>query len=519
MRRPFAIPLLCGLALVAAARPSWADVALNHLFSDHMVLQREMKVPVWGTADPGERVVVTLGGREAATVAGEDGRWKVILEDLPAGGPSELKVAGKNAITIRDVLVGEVWFCSGQSNMDFTVAKTEKRYFAGVADAEREIAAADYPQIRMFTAEWTLRDEPQADVEGRWSVCSPATVGDFSAVAYVFGRQLHKALGVPVGLINCSYGASTAQAWTSRQSLEADPELDALLVAYEAACKAYTPELARKDEEAQAKWRQAAEKAWAEGKAAPRAPRLKNPHQDQHNPCVLFNGMVAPVVPYGIRGAIWYQGESNTDVPERYEKLQATLIRDWRKLWGEGDFPFLFVQLPNYRAPAAEPPAASRLAAMREAQANTLSLPNTGMAVTIDVGEEKDIHPRNKQDVGRRLALIAEAQVYRRDVVASGPVFESASFQGHSARVRFGHTEGGLSARGGTLSGFAVAGEDRKFAWADARIDGDTVVVSSPQVEAPVIVRYAWADNPPATLVNGAGLPARPFRTDVPDPK
>ncbi len=519
MRKPFATILLCGLALGAVAHPSSADVALNHLFGDHMVLQRGMKVPIWGTADPGERVTVTFGRQEVSAVAGADGRWKVVLEGLPAGGPSDLKGAGKNAVTIRDVLVGEVWFCSGQSNMDFTVAKTEKRYFAGVADAEREIAAADYPQICMFTAEWTLRDEPQEDVEGRWSVCSPATVGDFSAVAYFFGRQLHTTLDVPVGLINGSYGASTAQAWTSRQSLEADPELDALLVAYEAACKAYTPDLARKDEEARARWRQAAEKARAEGKAAPRAPRLKDPHQDQHNPCVLFNGMVAPVVPYAIRGAIWYQGESNLNVPERYVRLQTTLIRDWRKLWGEGDFPFLFVQLPNHRAPATDPPAASRLAAMRKAQAASLALPNTGMAVTIDIGEAADVHPRNKQDVGRRLALIAEADVYHRDVVASGPVFDTMSVEGHSARIRFRHAEGGLSAKGGTLSGFAVAGKDRRFVWADARIEGDSVVVSSPQVDGPAIVRYAWADNPPATLVNGAGLPARPFRTDAPDAK
>jgi sialate O-acetylesterase len=514
MRMPLTTVVSCCLAGLAVARPVSAEVRVNHLFSDHMVLQRGREVPVWGTADPGERVTVTLGRQERAATAGPDGQWTVRLAELEAGGPFELKVAGQNTITVEDVLVGEVWFCSGQSNMDFTVARTEKRYFAGVADAEREIAAADHPRIRMFTSEWTMRDEPQADVEGRWVACSPRTVGDFSAVAYFFGRHLHEVLDVPVGLITSAYGASTAQAWTSRAALDADPQLRPLLEAYAAACAAYTPELARQDDEAYARWQQAAETARSEGKPAPRAPKRKDPHQDQHNPSVLFNGMVAPVIPYGIRGAIWYQGESNTAA--LYPRLQATLIRDWRRRWGQGDFPFLFVQLASLNAPPTEP-GNSRLAAMREAQATSLALPQTGMAVTIDIGEAKDVHPRNKQDVGRRLALIAEAQVYGRSVTSSGPVFESMSIEGRSARIRFRHTEGGLVAQGGTLAGFAIAGKDGTFAWADARIDGETVVVSSPRVEEPAIVRYAWADNPPATLSNGAGLPARPFRTDEPD--
>jgi sialate O-acetylesterase len=401
--------------------------------------------------------------------------------------------------------------------MDFTVAKTQKKYFAGVENESQEIAAADYPQIRMFTVELKLSDTLQPDVVGRWIVCSPQTVGDFSAVAYFFGRDLYKKRGVPMGFITSTWGASTAQCWTSREALIAEPTLKPLVDAYDATIKTYSPESARAEHEAALKaWEEASAKAKAEGKRAPRKPGApRNPHEDQHNPTLLYNGMIAPVKPYAIRGAIWYQGESNGPTANEYYTLMKTLIADWRKAWGEGDFPFLFVQLANINALATQPvQGRSTVALVREGQMDTLKIPNTGMAVTIDIGDAANVHPKNKQEVGRRLALAAQALVYREPIAYSGPLYDTMQVEGSRVRLRFKHTEGGLKAKDDKLIGFAIAGEDGKFVWADAQIDGETVVVSSPDVPKPTVVRYGWADNPPVSLYNGAGLPASPFRTD-----
>ena len=509
------LTLLAGVALLA--RPVGANVRPAALFSDHMVMQAGRPVPVWGTAAPGEKVAVAINGQTQTATAGADGRWMVHLSPLKAGGPYTATVSGQNKITIADVLVGEVWLASGQSNMDFTVARTEKKYFAGTLNEAEEIKAANYPQIRMFTVDLHMVDTPQDDVTGHWAVCSPATVGDFSAVGYFFARDLFQHLHRPVGVITSTFGASTAEAWTSREALVAVPDVKYLVDDYDKAHAAFTPEQKTAYEAAQAKWRASADAAKASGAKAPRAPRNPDPTQNQHNATVLYNGMIHPVKPYALRGAIWYQGESNGPTADKYFTLMKTLITDWRQQWGEGDFPFLSVQLANINAPQTTPNASNRgVARVREGQLETLRLPRTGMATAVDIGEEKNVHPKNKQEVGRRLALWARVQTYGEKVEYSGPLFDRLEIAGSAARLHFTHTSGGLVAKGegGKLTGFTVAGADGKWQWADARIDGDTVIVSSPQVPVPVAVRYAWADNPPVSLYNGTSLPASPFRTD-----
>lgn len=477
-----------------------AEVAPAALFSDHAVLQQGVPVPVWGCASPGEQVSVAIAGQRHSTMAGADGRWSLRLAPLQPGGPHELTISGRNTITIRDVLVGEVWLGSGQSNMDFTVSK-KFRSWAGVTNEEAEIAAADFARIRMFTVKQRMSEELQRDVEGKWEVCSPQTVGAFSAVGYFFSRDLQNAIDRPVGFINSSFGASTAQCWISRAVLEADPRFGKLLNDYAAACARYDAVVATQPALAT--------------QPATRGSRLpRNPRQDQHNPSLLYNGMLGPVQPYAIRGALWYQGESVVGGIELYLPLMQTLIDSWRRQWGQGEFPFIFVQLATYRAPATQPVPGGAFTRVREAQLKTLEVTNTAMAVTIDIGDAKDVHPHNKQELGRRLALLARGLAYGERLTTSGPIYESMSVEGSRIRVRFKHAEGGLLARGQSLSGFAIAGEDRSFAYAEATIDGNSVIVSSPQVSRPVAVRYGWAENPPVNLYNGADLPASPFRTD-----
>jgi sialate O-acetylesterase len=510
MRRTLPVRLLLVLAsLILVPAASLADVRLPAVLSDHMVLQQGMQVPVWGWADAGEEVAVQLGDLKAVTRAGADGTWKVAVGPLAAGGPLTMTVAGKNTITVSDILVGEVWVCSGQSNMAWTVANSN--------NAQEEIAAADFPQIRLITVARVTADEPQADTKGSWAACSPQTVGNFSAAGYFFGRKLHKDLGVPVGLISSNWGGTRAEAWTSAPTLKADPMFAPAFDQHVQSVETYVKNestMKAKHEEQLAKWKEAADKAKAEGKPAPRRPGPpQDPRTGPNRPCALYNGMITPLIPFAIRGAIWYQGESNAGKAYEYRRLFPLMIQDWRRNWGQGDFTFLFVQLANFMARKDEP-GDSAWAELREAQSMTLSLPKTGQAVIIDIGEEKDIHPKNKQDVGARLALAAEAISYGKDVVYSGPVYKAMKVDGGKAVLTFEHIGGGLVAKGDKLAGFAIAGEDRKFVWADARIEGDTVVVSSDKVAAPVAVRYAWADNPDCNLYNKAGLPASPFRTD-----
>lgn len=487
-----------------------AGLWLPSIFSDHMVLQRGLPIQLWGRARPGAAVHMTFARKSITTNAAGDGAWKVQLPPAEAGGPFTMEISSSGAmLTYHDVLIGEVWLCSGQSNMDFTVAPTKKRYFAGTRDWQKEVANANHPAIRMFTAEWTMREFPQPDVAGSWQPCTPETAGDFSAVAYFFGREIRQELDVPVGLITCAYGASTAEAWMSRGKIAAHPQLKPLPDAWGKKQTAFRDDVVsqRKYANAMARWI---------AKPSARAPGNPDPVQDQHNPTVLFNGMIAPIIPYPIRGAIWYQGESNVGARKLYPALQQSLIEDWRARWGLGDFPFYFVQLASHNAPKAEP-AESSLASMREAQAASLELANTGMIVTIDIGDEKDIHPRNKQDVGHRLARLALVGTYGKPGESQGPAVRESSIHDGAVRVRFDHCDGGLMAKNGALRCFEIAAANGRFVRADAVIDADSVLVSSPSIAAPVRVRYAWADNPAgANLYNSAGLPAAPFQTRPP---
>ncbi|MBN8457689.1 MAG: hypothetical protein J0M04_07620 [Verrucomicrobia bacterium] len=479
---------------------------LPSIFSDHMVLQRDMKVPVWGTAAPGAEIRMKMGNDETTCKADAHGCWKTSLPAMPAGGPFDLTLSGGGETrVIHDILSGEVWLCSGQSNMDFTLAKTEKRRFAGVTDWEKEVAAANHPRIRMFTAEWTMRESPQRDVVGRWAVCTPENAGDFSAVAYYFGRELHQRLDVPVGLIASAYGASTIEAWISEPALAKHPQFKPLLDAFAKKRLQF-----RDDPKAFENYA----KALANAKPG-KPPKNPDPVQDQHNPFVLHNGMIAPIAPYALRGAIWYQGESNLGTRALYPDLQKTLIGEWRELWGNREMPFYYVQLAPYKNPSDKPGSGGQLAEMREAQAKSLEIERTGMAVTLDIGDAKDVHPRNKHDVGLRLAKIAMTDVYAVPGVSRGPLFHEAAVENGRIRVRFQQGCGPLRAKDGPLKQFAIAGLDRRFVEAAAVIEGDSVVVSSLEVPQPAFVRYAWADNPEgANLTNEAGLPAAPFRSD-----
>ena len=510
------------LAAVCLAGVASADVKLPSVLSDHMVLQQGMPVSVWGWAEPGEKVTVTAGDSKAQAAAGADGKFLVKVGPFQAGGPMEITVAGKNTILLKDVLVGEVWVCSGQSNMAMSVS--------GSANAKDEIAAAAFPKIRLFSVPRVTAEKPQDDCKAQWEPCSPQNVGGFSGAAYFFGRELHQKLNVPVGLIHTSWGGTPAEAWTTRATLEA--RFKPIAERWAKAAQSWDPEKAKEDYDKQRKQWQAnadkikqanqaeADKAAREGKVAPKPRPLprgpqppKSPASSPHGAAVLYNGMICPLIPFAIKGAIWYQGESNAGRAYQYRTLFPAMIQDWRKAWGQGDFPFLFVQLANFKPRKAEP-GDSDWAELREAQTMTLALPNTGMAVIIDIGDAGNIHPKNKQDVGKRLAAWALGTTYGQKGSISGPLYESMSVEGNKVRLKFKHADGGLICKGDKLTGFAVAGEDKKFLWADAKIDGDCVVVSSEKVAAPKAVRYAWADNPDGNLYNQANLPASPFRTD-----
>lgn len=505
MRKPLLVlSALLGASLLVASL-AVADVKLAAVISDGMVLQRDIQVPIWGTDEPGREVTVTFRDQRVSVIADAEGRWMVRLKALEAGGPFAMTVTGSSTVTLHDVLVGDVWVCSGQSNMAMSVQRA--------SNAEQEIAEADYPMIRLFKVKNVVAEEPLEDTEGAWETCRPETVADFSAAAYFFGRDLHKELQVPIGLIGTYWGGTPAEAWTSKATLQRNPAFNVILKRWDQVLANY-PRAKANHEQRLAEWQQVAAKARAEGTPVPRRPRAPRGPGHHSTPSGLFNGMIAPLIPYAIRGAIWYQGEGNAGRAYEYRKLFPAMIRDWRRYWGQGAFPFLFAQLPNFRVFKAEP-GDSDWAELREAQLMTLSLPSTAMAITIDLGEAGDIHPKNKAPVGRRLALAALGTVYGDDVVYSGPIYKSMSVEGRRVRLHFKHLGGGLVAKDGPrVRAFGVAGPDGKFFYGNGHIDRDTVVVSSAAVRNPVAVRYAWADNPLCNLYNKAGLPASPFRTD-----
>jgi sialate O-acetylesterase len=482
-------------AFVLATFQVQADVKLHGLFTDNMVLQRNAAVPVWGWADDGEEITVQFGGQTAKTVA-KDGKWSVRLKKLKAGGPEELKVTGRNSITLQNVLVGEVWIASGQSNMEWSMRASY--------EPETEIPKTTNPQLRLFTVPKLKANEPTNNVAGKWVESSPATTAGFSAVGYYFGRDLQKALGVPVGIIHTSWGGSPAEVWMSERVLAGNPDYNRdILQPYAETFRNYETALAEFIKEETAA--RLASKTF--NKRAPWAP---------WKPTELYNGMIANLIPYAIKGAIWYQGESNADRAYQYRTLFPDMIRNWRRDWGQGDFPFLLAQLAPFKA-IQDKPSESSWAELREAQElTTKTLPRVGMAVITDVGDEKDIHPKKKEPVGARLAIAARRIAYGEKIVHSGPTYKGMKVKGDKAILSFDNVGQGLAA-GSTsepLKGFAIAGEDRNFVWAHAEISGDKVIVSSASVPKPVAVRYGWADCPVVNLWNKDGLPASPFRTD-----
>jgi sialate O-acetylesterase len=507
--------VLPALLLALAAPRAAAEITLAPLFTDGAVLQRDKRVPVWGRAEAGEKVTVSFAGQRREATPDADGRWLVILEPLAATTQgAELTVVGQNTIVLRDVVVGEVWLASGQSNMEWPVSRA--------AEAVAEIAAANFPLLRHVKIERTVAETPADSVKtAGWQRATPQTAGAFSAVGYFFARDLHQKLGVPVGLINSSWGGTPVEAWMSPAALAGDPRFAIVaerwrknLEDYPAAKSAYDARLAA--------WTQAATAAQAQGKPAhdaflkknlrPRAPRGPG---DPWTPSGLFNGMINPLLPCALRGAIWYQGESNAERAAEYHPLFAAMITAWRAHFGQGDFPFYWVSLANYAVPADGGERGRSYAFLREAQTQTLALPNTGQALAIDLGDPKDIHPTNKQDVGRRLARLARHRVYGQVTDDTGPSFAGAAREGAAIRVRFTHATGGLVAHDKPVQSLEIAGADRVFHPAEGRIERDTLVVKSAAVREPVAVRYAWINSPEANLYNGAGLPAVPFRTDA----
>ncbi|MFD2999577.1 sialate O-acetylesterase [Pontibacter toksunensis] len=440
---------------------AWA-VSVPAIFSDHMVLQQKAEVTVWGSAKAGEPVTVvgTWNNKPVTTKASNLGKWSVKLNTPDAGGPYVVTVKGYNTIIINDVLIGEVWLASGQSNMEWSAA-------AGIESAEVEVPKASYPEVRFFNVAHQTADGPQLNLQGDWVVSTPETMKHFSAVAYFFGRELHQELSVPVGLINSSWGGTPGEVWVSPETIASDPVL------VEAAAK------------------------------------QKEVEYGPSQPGKAYHAMIAPLIPYHIAGALWYQGESNTVAPEAYETLLPALINNWRSEWGY-EFPFYFVQIAPYKDYG---PYAGAL--LRDSQRKSLKVPDTGMVVVSDIGNNDDIHPRNKLDVGKRLANLALNKTYgKENRPASGPLFREMKVEGRKVRLYFDYADKGLVSESKALPNFEIAGEDRKFVKADARIDGNTVVVQAKSVKNPVAVRYEWSNTVKPGLFNKAGLPVSSFRTD-----
>jgi sialate O-acetylesterase len=522
---PFTLAALTIAAI--SAGPLHAEVKPNPLFADGAVLQRGQPVPVWGSARDGEKVSVEIGEQKLSTIAA-NGSWRVELKPLAAGGPFTLTIAGDNTVTVKNILVGEVWVCSGQSNMEFQLSNA--------ANAAEETPKASYPKIRMFTVEKKVSIKPLAEAKGAWVECSPESVGRFSAVGYFFARDLYQKLGIPVGMIHTSWGGTPAQAWTGIEGLGKDPELKSYADAaqsaldhFPAAEAAYPAKLAEYKslkttwDDTVNKPYQESLKIWSEASAAanaakqplPPKPALASPRPvapvvpegNQYNATSLFNGMLNPIIPYAIKGAIWYQGEANANQARLYRHLFPAMIADWRTRWSQGNFPFLFVQIAPYNG---QPPE------IREAQFLTLAKSeNTAMAVTTDVGDATDIHPTRKEPVGQRLALSARALAYGEKIEYCGPLYQSMTTKGDQVVLSFTHSGGGLVAKDGALKGFTIAGADGKFIPAKAEIQDRKVIVSGEGVSEPKAVRYGWLNVPDVNLFNQEGLPASPFRTDV----
>ena len=477
--------------VLASALTAHAEVKLPGFFTDHMVLQRDMDVPIWGWADPGEKISVSFAGQNKTATADRDGKWTVKLGALKTSAKGQiLKV---NNITISDILVGEVWVCSGQSNMEQTLAPTKSVSYGGVIDGEKVLAAANYPTLRHVKIAHDFSQTPKDNLTASWVVCTPQTAKNISATAFFFARAIQEKLDIPIGLIDTNWGGTPIEPWIP-SDVKAVSGLINPLNCY-CVCKG------------------------------------KKPKKAHHYPSVLYNSMICPLVPFAIRGAIWYQGESNGSEGDTYLHKMNALISGWRKMWKQGDFPFYYVQLASYANRGINPEGGEGWAGLREAQLKSLAIKNTGMAVATDIGDTRDIHPRNKQDVGKRLAAWALVKDYGvKDMACSGPIYKSMAVRGTQIHIKFDHANKGLMVgkkegcepvkelNDEKLKGFSIAGQDRKWVWAEAQIGPNgTVVVSSPNVIRPVAVRYGFTLNPAlwgCNLYNKEGLPASPFRTD-----
>lgn len=483
-----------------------AQIKLPAIFGDHMVLQQKQDNPVWGWASPGEMIKVSINGQSHSTKANQKGEWRIMLRPVQVGGPYKLRIEGDDSrFYFDDVLVGEVWICSGQSNMEWPISRTNS--------SELATLTSNYKNIRLITVPRVGTQEPQDDFNGEWSISSPESIEDFSAIGYFFGRSLHHALDVPIGLIDNSWGGSAAEAWVNKDKMLEDGNFTELMSWWQEQEEDYDFDalLAEWKQEA-AEWDATDEDSRVEDR--PRRPR--NLMTGNHRPGNIYNGVLYPTIGYGIKGVIWYQGESNAGRAYEYRHLFPMMIQHWRDEWEQGDFPFYYVQLADFQAELTEPEE-STWAELREAQTMTMDkLKNVGQAVAIDVGEGRDIHPRNKQTVADRLARWALAKDYNKDIIFSGPTYKSMKIEGNKITISFDNVGSGLySFDTRDPQGFIITGEDQKFVNADAKIiSKNEIEIWSEAIINPVAIRYAWAQNPICNMYNREGLPMTPFRTD-----
>ena len=531
MKRLSSVVLACSLTVLGWSG-AWADVRLPKIFTDNMMLQRDKPVRVWGWAEPGEQVNVTLAGKQAAAQTDKDGRWSVEMPALKEGENLELTVAGKNTLTLKNVIVGDIWLCSGQSNMEMGLG--------GCLGAAEDIKSADLPKIRQikFNHVTSAYAEPDAPAATAWQVCSPQSAGGMTAVGFYYAREVQAKTGVPIGILDDNWGGTAIEPWVAPEGMELVPELKQAAAERQNAMAAYRTNQLPKAIEAMEIWIAATRTALEKDAPLIPAPRIPG-HPGANGWCGMYNAMINPLVHFPIKGALWYQGESNGGEGESYYDKMRALVGGWRKQWGQADLPFYYVQLANFQGATDDPAGGDGWAKLRGAQTKALSIPNAGMAVIIDIGEANDIHPKNKYDVGLRLARWALARDYgQKDLVPSGPIFKEMKIEGGKAKLFFDHVGSGLMVgkkegraptvedKEAALKRFAIAGADpsspggsaaagKKWHWAEAVIEGNAVVVSSPAVAQPVAVRYAFSYNPTgANLYNREGLPASPFRTD-----
>jgi sialate O-acetylesterase len=496
---------------IVAQNTNTGNLILPSIFSDNIVLQREAPIPIWGKASPSQIVLVIFKSQKKFVTADNKGNWILRLSPEKAGGPYNITIIAHDTIIIKNVLIGDIWVASGQSNMEMPIAPN--KYFTGIQNYKEEVSTANDSLLRIFSVEKnSVVEKPQTQMKGQWLTDNPANAGKFSAVSYFFGKNIRKSLKIPIGIIHSSWGASTAQAWTSAKVLSSDPDFQKLVTDWKKLDNEYLAKVAtyKKDSADCAKKIQNGDTNLL--KSLSKAPQY--PILLQKRPSTLYNGMLFPLIPYAIKGVIWYQGEGNESNPKLYDKLFPAMITNWRNDWGQGDFPFLFVQLAGFKKLQTEP-SEEGWARLREAQTKALKLPNTGMITAVDIGDEKDVHPKNKQDVGYRLAQCALGKVYKRKTVYSGPTYYKMQIKGNEIYLYFRNTNGGLMvSNSNIINGFAIAGQDKKFVWANARIQGNKVTISNDSIKTPVAIRYNWANNPIGNLYNRAGFPTMPFRTD-----